>query len=53
MYQRWLEVSKRGEANGVVLSDLSTAYDLVNHKYLIQKLRAHNLSGDLLESIIT
>ena len=51
MYQRWLEASNKGEGSGIVMLDLSAAFDLVNSKLLLQKLAVYSLSNDFLDLI--
>ena len=38
MYDTWVEAMDRGEASGVVLLDMSAAFDMVDHNLLIEKL---------------
>jgi len=49
MYNRWLEASNTGDVSGIVLLDLSAAFDLVNPDLLLQKLSMYKLSDDYLE----
>ena len=39
MYSTWLEAHEKGEISGVMMLDLSAAFDLVNYDILLQKLR--------------
>ena len=38
MHHSWLEILESGNAAGVLMLDLSSAFDLVDHGLLIQKL---------------
>ena len=49
MYNRWVEASNTGDVSGIVLLDLSAAFDLVNPDLLLQKLSMYKLSDDYLE----
>ena len=43
MYDRWVKAADRGQVTGVVLLDLSAAFDLVDHQLLIQKLKIYGV----------
>ena len=43
MYDRWVKAAVAGQVSGVVLLDLSAAFDLVDPDILIQKLRIYGL----------
>ena len=56
MYDRWVTAAAGGHVSGVVLLDLSAAFDLVEPNLLIQKLRIYGLDEDYLswvESYLT
>ena len=56
MYDRWVTAAAGGHVSGVVLLDLSEAFDLVEPNLLIQKLRIYGLDEDYLswvESYLT
>ena len=48
MIDRWLQSMDNGQLIGVVLVDFKKAFDLVDHKILLEKLNLHNLSEDSL-----
>ena len=41
MYDRWVRASSAGNLSGIVLLDLSAAFDLVDRELLIKKLRMY------------
>ena len=49
MYDRWVSAAAAGQVSGVVLLDLSAAFDLVEPEILLKKLRIYGLD----ESFIT
>ena len=56
MYDRWVSAAMDGQVSGVVLLDLSAAFDLVKPSILIKKLRIYGLDEDFLvwiESYLT
>ena len=56
MYDRWVNAATMGQVSGVVLLDLSAAFDLVEPAILIKKLRIYGLDEDFLawiESYLT
>ena len=56
MYDRWVSAAMDGQVSGVVLLDLSAAFDLVEPSILIKKLRIYGLDEDFLvwiESYLT
>ena len=48
MYDGWVRAASAGQVSGVVLIDLSAAFDLVDSEILIKKLRIYGLHEDLL-----
>ena len=48
MYDRWVKAASQGQVTGVVLIDLSAAFDLVSPEILIQKLRIYGLKEDMI-----
>ena len=52
MYDRWIQSASLGKLSGVVLIDLSAAFDLVDHILLIKKLRICGLQEDFLISYL-
>ena len=56
MYDRWVRSASNGQLSGVVLIDLSAAFDLVDPVLLLQKLRIYGFDDDSLvwiESYLT
>ena len=56
MYDRWTRAAAKGFINGVVLIDLSAAFDLVDHDLLLKKLKIYGVQNELLlwiESYLT
>ena len=56
MYDRWVGAASAGKVSGVVLLDLSAAFDLVEPSILIKKLRIYGLDENFLtwiESYLT
>ena len=51
MYDKWVKAASKGQVNGVVLVDLSAAFDLVSPALLIQKLRIYGFQEDILQWI--
>ena len=56
MYDRWVRAASNGQVSGVVLLDLSAAFDLVDPALLLKKLRAYGVEDDIIcwmESYLT
>ena len=51
MYDRWVKAAASGQVSGVVLLDLSAAFDLVDPQLLIQKLKIYGIKEDFLSWI--
>ena len=48
MYDRWTRAAGSSKVSGVVLLDLSAAFDLVDPEMLINKLRIYGVQDDLI-----
>ena len=48
MYDRWVKAANKSQITGVVLVDLSAAFDLVSPDLLIQKLRIYGFEEDII-----
>ena len=56
LYDRWVRAAANGQLSGLVLLDLSAAFDLVDPALLILKLKAYGIEDDMLiwiESYLT
>ena len=51
MYDRWVRAAHHGQVTGVVLLDLSAAFDLVDHQILVKKLRIYGVDPNFCEWI--
>ena len=51
MYDRWIQAAGQGKISGVVLLDLSAAFDLINPSILLEKLSAYGLNEDFIRWI--
>ena len=51
MYDKWSRTASRGMVTGVVLADLSAAFDLVSSDILIKKLKVYGLRDDVVNWI--
>ena len=45
LYDKWVRAAHRGQVSGVVLLDLSAAFDLVDHQLLVRKLQIYGLDS--------
>ena len=48
MYDRWVRAANEGQLSGIVLLDLSSAFDLVDPELLLQKLKIYKFDEDIL-----
>ena len=53
MYDRWVRAAHEGQVTGVVLLDLSAAFDLVDHQLLDEKLRIYGVDRDFRSWILS
>ena len=53
MYCSWIDSYEKDEVTGVMMLDLSAAFDLVNHNLLIQKLELMGFSKEVLDWFIS
>ena len=51
MYDRWVRGAGQGNISGIVFLDLSAAFDLVDSKILIEKLKIYGLKEDFISWI--
>ena len=51
MYDKWVRAAHQGMVTGVVLLDLSAAFDLVDHQILLKKLKIYGLEEPFCEWI--
>ena len=51
MYDRWICGANNGMINGVVLLDLSAAFDLVDSNILLNKLKVYGMNEDFIDWI--
>ena len=48
MYDRWVRAASQGQISGVILLDLSAAFDLVEPGILVEKLKIYGFENDFL-----
>ena len=53
MYDRWVRAASQGQVSGVILLDLSAAFDLVDADILVEKLRIYGVEDDLLAWVLS
>ena len=53
LYDRWIRAASSSKLSGVVLLDLSAAFDLVDPDLLLQKLRIYGVEDDVLSWLET
>ena len=51
MYDRWVTGASDGKISGIVLLDLSAAFDLVNPELLLEKMKIYGLEPEFVEWI--
>ena len=51
MYERWVQSASDGKINGILLGDLSAAFDLVSADILLKKLEIYGVDKCMLEWI--
>ena len=51
MYDRWVKAAEAGQVSGVVLLDLSAAFDLVDPELLVKKMRIYGIDEEFLHWI--
>ena len=51
MYDRWVQAASVGQISGAILLDLSAAFDLVDHRLLIAKLKIYGADDECVQWI--
>ena len=52
MYEKWVKAASEGQVSGVVLVDLSAAFDLVSPSLLVQKMKIYGFEEDIIACIL-
>ena len=48
LFDMWLEASEKGELSAALLLDLSAAFDIIDHKIFLEKLRCYGFSENVI-----
>ena len=51
MYDKWVKAASKGQISGVVLVDLSAAFDIVSPEILVKKMRVYGFKEDIINWI--
>ena len=52
-FEKWVMAARNGQVSGVVLVDLSAAFDLVSPSLLVQKLKVYGFEEDITAWILS
>ena len=53
MYDKWVHAASKGQLSGVVLVDLSAAFDLVSPSLLVEKMKVYGFEEDITTWILS
>ena len=53
LIEKWRKCLDNKECTGLVLMDLSRAFEIINHKFMIAKLHAYSFSKDSLKILLS
>ena len=53
MYEKWVKAASEGQVSGVVLVDLSAAFNLVSPSLLVQKMKIYGFEEDIIAWILS